>query len=153
MRQFECVLHFECFYISERSNAVILPFSREENIVDIFFTHTYEESKTQKRSSMHLVLYSDSLLFYIIGIFLVNIIIVCFVLILFYSVLSFLFSGIIKLILNLLLCYDFGCEILKLCSSELAILSLAQKLFFNFISVFLSIKIGRMLHAAVGSPQ
>ena len=82
MRQFECVLRFECFYISERSNVVILPFSREENIVDIFFdTHT-KKAKTQKRSSMHLLLYSDSLLFFIIGIFLVSIIysLFCFIL-------------------------------------------------------------------------
>ena len=55
----ECLLRFECFYISERSNVVILPFSREENIVDIFFhTHT-KKAKTQKRGSMHLLLYSD----------------------------------------------------------------------------------------------
>ena len=52
-----CFLRFECFYIPKRSNVVILPFLRRENIVDIFFdTHT-KKAKTQKRSQVPCICY------------------------------------------------------------------------------------------------
>ena len=102
-----CVLRFECFYISERSNVVILSFSREENITDIFFDTLRRKQKHRKELHAY-VTYSDSLLFFIKGIFLVSINIE-----LLFSVLFFFFMILLN-ILNLLWS-DFGYKILKFC--------------------------------------